>query len=132
MTIRRRTLLATGVLAMATGAHATATQAFLVYFEFDSAARDAKAFDVAAEAAAYALAGKPTRVRITGHADAAEPNAFDLSMTRAKAVADMLIQRGIPASIIFVEGKAATQPAVLKPSGAAKRLNRRAEIDIAF
>lgn len=133
MTLTRRALmLATGMAVVAAGAQAAETSAFIVYFEPGLAARDAKAYAVAAEAAQWTLSGKLARVRITGHADAAEPDAFDLSMTRAKAVADILVQRGVPASIILVDGKGATQPAVRTPPGAAEALNRRAEIDVAF
>jgi OOP family OmpA-OmpF porin len=67
---------------------------------------------------------------VTGHADRAGPEAYnlDLSLRRANAVRDALIQRGVKASGISVAGRGEAEPAVPTADGVPEAANRRVEI----
>jgi type VI secretion system protein ImpK len=83
---------------------------------------------------ARALAGLPGRVEVLGHTDdqAAEslrfPSNWHLSRERAQAVANALIEQGLPALRVRAEGRAETEPRVANESTAARARNRRVEV----
>jgi OOP family OmpA-OmpF porin len=101
-----------------------------VHFAFDSAALDDQArttIDKVVEAAERAEA---PHISVTGHADRAGPEDYNmkLSIRRADAVRDALVERGIPAERISVAGRGESEPLIPTGDGVRNRVNRRAEI----
>jgi type VI secretion system protein ImpK len=81
-----------------------------------------------------ALSRLPGRVEVLGHTDdqAVEslrfPSNWHLSRERAQAVANALIEQGLPALRVRSEGRAETEPRVPNDSPAARARNRRVEV----
>jgi outer membrane protein OmpA-like peptidoglycan-associated protein len=82
------------------------------------------------QAAAQAKAGRSTRIDVTGHADRAGSDAYNmaLSLRRANAVKDQLVREGIAASQIAVVGRGESQPLAPTAAGVREPQNRRVEI----
>jgi OOP family OmpA-OmpF porin len=102
----------------------------MMHFEFDSDALTAAAQNIIDEAVATAEKHGIVEYSVTGHADRAGPEAYnlDLSLRRANAVRDALIQRGVKASGISVAGRGEAEPAVPTADGVPEAANRRVEI----
>ncbi len=83
---------------------------------------------------AQALAQVPGGVLITGHTDnvpirtARFPSNFQLSEERARTVGALLVQHGVAADRVRVEGRADSEPLVDNSGPANRALNRRVEI----
>ena len=127
----------TEVAGKATPAPAAAPQAamaaprpFLVHFGFDSDALSAGTMQIIDDAVATAEKHGIVDFSVTGHADRAGPEAYnlDLSLRRANAVRDALINRGVKASGISVAGRGEAEPAVPTNDGVREPANRRVEI----
>jgi uncharacterized protein (TIGR02001 family) len=103
-----------------------------VLFEFDRADLDAAGRQVVTSAATQAKQGKETRLEVTGHADRAGEDGYnmDLSELRARAVKAELIAQGIPEGAIAIAWKGEREPLVPTPDGVAEPRNRRATIVI--
>lgn len=104
---------------------------FLAFFDFDRAElTDSGLAVVAAVADQVAARGTVRRLRITGHADTAGPDAYNdrLSQRRADAVKGALIARGIDADLITTAGLGEREPMVPTPNNTREAANRRAEI----
>lgn len=71
-------------------------------------------------------------ISIVGHADnvGSASSNMTLSKQRANTIKDMMVNKGINASRIKVEGKGDTQPAATNDTEEGRALNRRAEITI--
>ena len=71
-------------------------------------------------------------VLIVGHADnvGSSSSNMTLSKHRANTIKEMMVNKGISASRIKVEGKGDTQPAATNDTEEGRALNRRAEITI--
>lgn len=71
-----------------------------------------------------------TVVHIVGHTDNIGSDAYNqrLSEERARAVADYLISRGVPASRLRTEGRGEREPRASNATEAGRQLNRRVEI----
>ena len=69
-------------------------------------------------------------ISIVGHADrvGSEADNMRLSLRRAEALRDALIQRGIASELISVSGRGETEPFVATRDGMAERVNRNAVI----
>ena len=74
-------------------------------------------------------------VRVVGHTDSVPvqtSNPFrsnqGLSEARARTIADMLVQAGVPAGLVTSEGKAATEPIADNATREGRARNRRVEI----
>lgn len=67
---------------------------------------------------------------VIGHTDSVGTDAYNdkLSLQRADAVRDALIQRGIPAGDIVAEGRGKRDPLVATGEGVSEARNRRVEI----
>jgi len=77
------------------------------------------------------LATQPeARISVVGHADATGSNAFNmaLSESRANAVRDYLIERGIPRRQLSAEGRGETEPVASNHTPAGRAQNRRVEL----
>ena len=103
---------------------------YTVYFYFDKSvinpAGQAVINDVLADAAKHA----PSSVSVTGHADRAGPEDYNmaLSLRRADAVRSALIAGGVSADKITVAGRGESEPAVPTADGVREAKNRRVEI----
>jgi outer membrane protein OmpA-like peptidoglycan-associated protein len=107
---------------------------FIVYFPFDQYILTPEAQTVVSEAASYATGGNANRVVVVGHADTSGSAAYNvrLSERRAKAVADALVGAGVNSSVLSVDWKGESAPAVATGDGVKEPLNRRATVDISF
>jgi len=107
---------------------------FIVYFPFDQYVLTPEAQSVVSEAAAYASAGKATKLIVVGHTDTSGSPKYNakLSERRAKAVADALVGAGVGADTLAVDWKGETAPAVATGDGVKEPLNRRSTISINF
>jgi len=105
---------------------------FIVYFEWDRSALTDQAAATIGAAADQADSCDITRVSIEGHADRSGAASYNvrLSERRARVVRDELVRRGVPASLIAIEAKGESEPAVSTNDGAREPLNRRSEVVI--
>ncbi|HUK40700.1 MAG TPA: OmpA family protein [Candidatus Acidoferrales bacterium] len=71
-------------------------------------------------------------VKVTGHTDRVGTQADNdrLSLERAQAIRDMLIQRGIKATFIRAVGRGDREPLVPTPAGQPEPKNRRVEVTV--
>ena len=74
-----------------------------------------------------------TFVRVEGHTDSRGSNEYnmELSIRRANAVKNLLLQRGVADSRIEVVGFGETMPVATNDTEAGRQKNRRVEIKIA-
>ncbi len=72
------------------------------------------------------------KITIKGYTDSLGDPAYnvDLSQRRAKAVADALIERGVPAANVSYAGYGAANPVATNDTLLGRRQNRRVELDI--
>jgi OmpA-OmpF porin, OOP family len=105
-------------------------RSFLVFFDFDRTNITTEADRVIREAASNAKRGSVSRINVTGHADRAGSDRYNmaLSMRRADAVKAVLIREGIPADQIAVVARGESQPLVPTADGVREPQNRRVEI----
>ncbi len=107
-----------------------APQPFIVFFDFDSDSLTASTLGIIDDAVAMAERLGVVDFSVTGHADRSGPEAYnlDLSLRRANAVRDALIQRGVKASGISIGGRGEGELAVPTADGVREPANRRVEI----
>lgn len=105
---------------------------YLVFFEFDRANLTPEAQSVLNQAAASAANGRPTNIDVTGHADRAGSDAYNmrLSMQRSEAVANYLESQGVPRSAMQLEAEGESQPLVPTADGVREPQNRRVTIKV--
>jgi OOP family OmpA-OmpF porin len=105
---------------------------FMVFFDWDRSNLSQQAMATIQQAAnAFKTTGN-ARITATGHADRSGPENYNmaLSLRRANAVKDALVQNGVPATAISVVGKGESQPLVPTADGVREPQNRRVEIVI--
>ncbi len=107
-----------------------APRPFRVHFAFDSDSLSVATLKTIDDAIAMAEELGIIDFSVTGHADRAGPEAYnlDLSLRRADSVRDALIQRGVKASGISVAGRGEAELAVPTADGVREPANRRVEI----
>jgi outer membrane protein OmpA-like peptidoglycan-associated protein len=105
----------------------------LFYFEWNVATPPADAAGVAQSAAQQMQACGWKTLNVAGHADTSGSTAYNqkLSEERAKNVADLLHNAGVPAEAMTVQAFGETRPAVPTPDGVREPLNRRVEVNTA-
>lgn len=103
-------------------------KAFIVYFNFDKSNLNGKANDVVSQIAAAAYSAKPQMISVSGHTDRAGSTGYNdsLSLTRARAVAKALSERGL--TQVKVTNYGESRPWMGTADGARQALNRRVEV----
>ena len=111
-------------------APAPLTRSYMVFFDFDKSDINQQALATIKQAAGNAKQGGVQRLNVTGHADRAGTEQYNmaLSLRRASAVKQVLISEGIPADAIVVIGRGETPPLVPTADGVREAQNRRVEI----
>lgn len=109
-----------------------APEPYIVFFAFDSAEINSSGMGIVDDAVAAAQRMGIIDFSVTGHADRAGSEAYNLalSLRRANAVRDALVARGILSQNISVAGRGEAEPAVPTPDGVREPANRRVEIII--
>lgn len=103
---------------------------FIVFFDFDRTSLTAVAVRTIKQVADYFRSGQGTRMTVTGHADRAGTDAYNmaLSLRRANIVKDQLVREGVPVSQIVIVGRGESQPLAPTADGVREPQNRRVEI----
>ncbi len=107
-----------------------APETFIVYFAFDSTELTSGSKIVLDNAMRAAKKMGAKDLAVTGHADRAGPEEYNLglSLKRASAVLDALAARGADPAKVSLAGRGEAEPAVATPDGVAEPANRRVEI----
>lgn len=107
---------------------------FTVYFEWDQSDLNQAAEDVIDAAAARTGECPVDGAMVIGHTDTSGSVSYnlDLSQDRASAVAEALVARGIPASLVQTAARGESEPAVATGDGVREPNNRRAAVTISF
>ena len=118
--------------AVATGRAAAEPSKFTIFFKFDSASIMPTQSDALDAIVAAAKAGKQVRLVVSGHADRAGPELYNvfLSRRRALTVKGALYRRGLNRDWITITAHGETRPRVTTPDGTREPRNRRVEIII--
>lgn len=105
---------------------------YVVFFAFDSAVLTSEAEGIIDDAVAAAQEMPEAEFSVTGHADRAGPEDYNirLSIRRAEAVRDALVSRGVAAGDISIAGRGEAEPAVPTADGVREQANRRVVIII--
>ncbi|MGE0152326.1 MAG: OmpA family protein [Reyranellaceae bacterium] len=111
-------------------ATAPISRSYMVFFDFDKSDLSQQAISTIKLAAANSRQGGIQRLNVTGHADRAGTEQYNmaLSLRRANAVKQVLVAEGIPADSIVVIGRGESQPLVPTADGVREAQNRRVEI----
>jgi OOP family OmpA-OmpF porin len=107
-----------------------AATSFMVFFDWDRSNLSAQALATIKQAADAFRAKGSARITATGHTDTSGPDGYNmaLSLRRANAVKDALVQNGVPATAIAVVGVGKGGLLVPTPDGVREPQNRRVEI----
>lgn len=103
---------------------------FLVFFDWNKSGLSQGATQVLDTVAAEILKRNEKQIIVVGHADRSGSDAYNMkiSMKRAEATRQALIDRGVPAERIRTEASGERKPLVDTPDGIREPANRRAEI----
>lgn len=109
-----------------------APRSFLVFFDWDSATISPTAQAILDQAAAYAKAGTPVKIELTGHADRSGTQVYNtgLSKRRAEAVKTTLMAQGILGNDVGLDWKGESEPLVATDDGVREPQNRRVQLVI--
>ncbi len=107
-----------------------AATSFMVFFDWDRSNLSQQALATIGQAAQAFKAKGSARITATGHTDTSGPENYNmaLSLRRANAVKDALVQNGVPATAIAVVGRGEQGLLVPTPDGVREPQNRRVEI----
>lgn len=116
--------------AVATGRAAVEPNKFTIFFPFDSASIMPTQSDALDAIVAAAKAGKQVRLVVSGHADRAGPELYNvfLSRRRALTVKGALYRRGLNRNWITITAHGETRLRITTPDGTREPRNRRVEI----
>ena len=105
-------------------------ETYVVYFDFDKSNVKPEAAQILDRALADAKQGGTPSISVTGHADRAGSEDYNLglSLRRSDAVREYLIKGGVTADQITVSGRGEAEPAVPTADGVKEPRNRRVEI----
>jgi outer membrane protein OmpA-like peptidoglycan-associated protein len=107
-------------------------QNFTLFFDWDKSDLSPAARAIIQQASDNAKRNHTVVIKATGYTDLSgtEPYNLKLSVRRADAVRDMLVQQGIPADEISVVGKGKSDPLVPTKDGVREAQNRRVTITL--
>jgi outer membrane protein OmpA-like peptidoglycan-associated protein len=116
--------------AVATDRGAAEPSAFTIFFNFDSTNLITAQSDRLDAIVAAAKAGDQVRLVVSGHADRAGPEPYNVSLSRRRAltVKEALHLRGLNRDWITVTAHGETRPRIATPDGTREPRNRRVEI----
>lgn len=105
---------------------------YLLYFESDSVQMLPASRQQLPEIVTVIQQRSPTRVSVVGHTDTMGDNAYnvDLSLRRALAARQHLVDKGIDAAFIDIASHGQENPLVKTPDNVANAQNRRVEVVI--
>ena len=103
-----------------------------LYFETDSATIKDESFDVLDELFEYLQNNKKVRIEIGGHTNnrCSEKYCEKLSLLRADAVKDYLVEKGVDSKRISTKGYGRKNPVASNSAVEGRKLNQRVEIKI--
>ncbi len=104
-----------------------------IYFDFSSARLKETSFDELNRLKQFMVSNPQTTIEIAGHTDSVGPKAYNkqLSLQRAQAIVDFLINEGIEAGRLIAQGYGEEDPLATNDDEAEGReLNRRVEMRI--
>lgn len=101
-------------------------------FEFDKADLRPQDKELLSRVAGILMTSHDYTISVNGHTDDVGSDAYNqkLSERRAQSVRDYLVQAGLPAEILSVEGHGKSLPLVKGTSEAARARNRRVELGL--
>jgi len=101
-------------------------------FEFDKADLQPADKELLSRIAGILMTSHDYTISVNGHTDDVGSDAYNkkLSARRAQSVRDYLVQAGLPADILSVEGHGKSLPLVRGTSEAARAKNRRVELGL--
>jgi hypothetical protein len=105
---------------------------FMVFFDWDRSDVTAVAMNTIQQAADAFRSTGQSQITAIGHTDTSGPRDYNmaLSLRRANAVRDVLVQDGVPASAISVVGRGEDDLLVPTPDGVREPQNRRVVIQM--
>ncbi len=103
---------------------------FMVFFDWDKSVITEEARLVLENAARHAQRGGVVAIGVTGHSDSSGSASYNekLSLARAKAVKDVLVDMGLSSEEVTTYGKGETVPLIQTADGIREAKNRRAVI----
>ena len=103
---------------------------YIVFFDWDEYSLNPGANSILDAAAQEAKGRQLTTINLVGHTDTSGSRAYNqkLSMQRANAVRDALIQRGVDGSLLSVNHRGEEELLVDTADGVREPANRRTEI----
>jgi len=103
---------------------------FLVFFDWDKYSITPEGMQILQQAAAAYRAGAPVQIQVTGYTDRSGSPGYNqrLSERRANAVANALVQLGVPRQQMAVSGRGENDNRVPTADGVREPQNRRVEI----
>ncbi len=101
-----------------------------VNFELGKAVLLPVSRDILEEVARSLVANPQVRVEVAGHTDSTGPRAVNerLSLARAESVKAFLVENGVSAENMEVQGYASTQPVATNKTASGRAQNRRVEL----
>lgn len=105
---------------------------FIIYFRMDRSTLSTESLPVFTKVMDAIQIRKSTDIIVSGHTDAVGPSDYNrrLSLRRARAVADILVARGIDRENIQVTYHGKGNPLIPTPDGVPEPRNRRVEITV--
>lgn len=105
-------------------------EVYLAFFAWDRADITPVTQQLIEEVVAAYQKQRPAKIVVAGHADRSGPEDYNMKLSerRARAVAAVLVARGIPADILDIQWFGETRPRVPTPDGVREPENRRVEI----
>ena len=105
---------------------------FLLYFQRQSAELTAESLKLLPDVLEAIKSHESTDISVVGHADSTGPADYNLnlSLRRARKIADMLVSKGVDRAIIEIDYFGKGKPLIEKPEGVPEPRNRRVEITI--
>lgn len=105
---------------------------FAVFFDFNRARLTPEAESIVRDAVKTAQQTGMVKVRVVGHTDTVGSESYNmrLSVKRAEAVKEAMVEDGMRAAEIAIEGRGFHDPLVPTGSGVREPQNRRAVIDL--